>query len=320
MTADHAPAFIAVDWGTSNFRLWLLTADGDVRAEGRSDQGMAVTPRDRFSAVLDEHLAALGVPADIPVVMCGMVGSRQGWMEARYLPVPVELGRVADNAVRVAGAARDIRILPGLSKLDAALPDVMRSEETQLLGLGRLAPFDSDAKRIVCMPGTHSKWVQLKGETVTDFASFITGEMYAVMATHSVLRHSLSVEDVDPMSPSFKHAVKASLNSPADLLSRLFSIRAAGLLHGLPPGDARAALSGSLIGQEIAGVLARFDLPGQIDLVGGNMPGALYSQALSVAGIDCRVHDGDALVIAGLTAAAAAIWETEFSAHSGPNK
>ena len=315
--AHRPPALVAVDWGTSHFRVWLLATDGGILAERRSDQGMAETPRERFASVLDEHLAALTVPANVPVIMCGMVGSRQGWMEAGYLPVPVKLDQIAGKAVCVAGSARDIRILPGLSKTDPAAPDVMRSEETQLFGLNRLVPVADDVKRVVCMPGTHSKWVHMEGGSVIDFASFITGDMYAVMAAHSVLRHSLSVEPVDPHSPSFRSAVEASLSSPADFLARLFSIRAAGLLQGLSPADARAALSGCLIGQEIAGVLARFPLPDQIDLVAGNKPGALYAEALAVAGIDCRSHDGDALVIAGLAGAASAIWKTGFQTNFG---
>jgi len=318
--AHRSAAFVAVDWGTSHLRVWLLAADGSILAERRSDQGMAATPREHFESVLDAHLDALAVPADIPVIMCGMVGSRQGWVEAGYLPVPVSLDRIPDNAARVDGVARDIRILPGLSKTDLAAPDVMRSEETQLFGLIRLSPVADDMQRIVCMPGTHSKWVHMEGTSVIDFASFITGDMYAVMAAHSVLHHSLSVDPVDPKSPAFKTAVEASLNSPADFLARLFSIRAAGLLHNLSPADARASLSGCLIGQEIAGALPRFSMPDKIDLVAGNMPGTLYAEALAIAGIQCRSHDGDALVIAGLTGAATALWKNRSVERGGTSR
>ncbi|GAB4354048.1 MAG: 2-dehydro-3-deoxygalactonokinase [Oricola sp.] len=304
MSAAAAASLVAVDWGTSHLRIWLLARDGRVLAEHRSDEGMGATARERFHAVLEAHLAALAVPADVPVVMCGMVGSRQGWAEARYLAVPASLADIAAQAVRIAGISRDVRIMPGISKPDADAPDVMRGEETQLLGLNRLSPVAGE--RVVCMPGTHSKWVRMRGDTILDFASFMTGDAYAVLSRHSVLRHSLSGEGVDPASAAFRDAVRASLESPADILARLFSIRPASLLLDLRPRDAASRLSGYLIGQEIAGAGARFTLPRRIDLVGGPPLGALYAEALGVAGIACDLHDSDALAIAGLAGAASA--------------
>lgn len=305
---SEGTALVAVDWGTTHLRIWTLDANGAVLAERRSDEGMGATARDRFEAVLERHLADLAVTPDIPVVMCGMVGSRQGWAEAGYLPIPVSLAEIPGRAVRVAASRRDVRILPGLSKSGPAAPDVMRSEETQLLGIDHLSPVAETHPRVVCMPGTHSKWVSMTGSTVTDFASFMTGDLYAAAANHSVLRHSLTAGPVDPQSAAFREAVRASLDSPADLLARLFSIRPAGLLRDLAPVEARARLSGYLIGQEIAGALARFDIPDEIDLVGGSLSGALYVEALAAAGIACTVHDGEAAAIAGLAHAAKAIW------------
>ena len=304
MTNAVRPSLVAVDWGTSHLRVWLLDDHGRVLAEHRSDEGMGATAREQFHAVLERHLSDLAVPADVPVIMCGMVGSRQGWAEARYLAVPASLADIAAQAVRIPGIARNIRIMPGLSKPNPDAPDVMRGEETQLLGLSRLAPAAGD--RFVCMPGTHSKWAQMRGDTVVDFTSFMTGDAYAVLSGHSVLRHSMSAESVDPESPVFQEAVRASLDSPADILARLFSIRPAGLLLDLGAADASARLSGYMIGQEIAGARARFELPDQVDLVGGEPLGTLYAAALEVAGIACNRYDSDVLAIAGLTGAAAA--------------
>ena len=298
MTKSAAPSLVAVDWGTSHLRVWLLDADGAVRAEHRSSEGMGSTAREQFHPVLETHLAELAVPADVPVVMCGMVGSRQGWAEARYLTVPVSLADVAAAAVRIPGIARDIRIMPGLSKPDRQSPDVMRGEETQLLGLTRLAP--AAGERFVCMPGTHSKWVRMKGDSVIDFVSFLTGDAFAVLSHHSVLRHSLSGGDVDPASSEFREAVRASLHSSADILARLFSIRPAGLLQNLDPAAAAARLSGYLIGQEIAGAKARFVLPDCVDLIGDPKLGELYGEALAIAGFSSALHDSDTAVIAGL--------------------
>jgi len=304
VTNPAAPSLVAVDWGTSHLRVWLLDAKGSVLAEHRSDEGMGATAREQFHAVLEAHLAALSVPAGVPVVMCGMVGSRQGWAEARYLTLPASLADVAAQAVRIPGIARDIRIMPGLSKLEVLSPDVMRGEETQLLGLIRSAP--ATGKRFVCMPGTHSKWVRMQGDSVIDFVSFLTGDAFAVLSHHSVLRHSLSGGHIDPASSAFGEAVRASLHSPADILARLFSIRPAGLLQDLDPDAASARLSGYLVGQEIAGAKARFTLPDRVELIGDPKLGALYFEALSLAGISCTLHDSDAMAIAGLAGAAAA--------------
>lgn len=304
MTNSAAPSLVAVDWGTSHLRVWLLDADGAVLAEHRSSEGMGATAREQFHSVLETHLAALAVPTDVPVVMCGMVGSRQGWAEARYLTVPVSLADVAAAAVRIPGITRDIRIMPGLSKPDRQSPDVMRGEETQLLGLTRLAP--AAGERFACMPGTHSKWVRMQGGSVLDFVSFLTGDAFAVLSHHSVLRHSLSGAGVEPASSAFRDAVRASLDMPADILARVFSIRAAGLLQDFDPSAAAARLSGYLIGQEIAGAKARFSIPEQVDLIGDPRLGALYTEALAIAGISSTLHDSDAVAIAGLAGAVSA--------------
>ena len=295
-----SPSLVAVDWGTSHLRVWALSATGAVLAERRSGEGMGVTPRDRFASVLESHLTALEGPEDVPIIMCGMVGSRQGWVEAPYLPVPVALADIAAAAVAVGAARRDIRIVPGLSKSDPISPDVMRSEETQLLGLQRRA---GDATRIVCLPGTHSKWVRVDGGVVVDFATFMTGDLFAAVASHTVLRHSLSAGAVDSRAADFRGGVEASLASPADLLARMFAIRPAGLLDGLDAAEARARLSGYLIGQEIAGARLRFPAE-RVDLAGAPALTDLYAEALEIAGIACNIHDGDELVIAGLASAA----------------
>ncbi|WP_421854812.1 2-dehydro-3-deoxygalactonokinase [Oricola sp.] len=310
MTVTPHVALVAVDWGTSHLRVWALGADRSVLGMRRSDEGMGATPCDRFAAILESHLEALGVAPDVPVVMCGMVGSRQGWAEAGYLPVPTDLGEIAVRAVRVPAHRRDIRILPGLSHTDSKHPDVMRGEETQLLGLARRRFAAGRGARMVCMPGTHSKWVRQDGLRVEGFASFMTGDTFSALSAHSVLRHSVGPDAtaVDAASPDFRLAVAASLEAPSAILARLFSIRSAGLLQGLSPNAARARLSGYLIGQEIAGARARFAIGDTVELVGGGVLGELYAAALACAGIGANLHDGDELVIYGLADAASQIW------------
>ena len=128
------PAYVAVDWGTSSFRLWLIDRAGEVLAERRSDEGMLAAAKAGFAAVLQSHLAAVEAPAHLPVLVCGMAGAKTGWVEAGYVDTPAPLSAVLKQAARVPGEARDIRILPGIAQRDTKAPDVMRGEETQLLG------------------------------------------------------------------------------------------------------------------------------------------------------------------------------------------
>ena len=182
------PAVAAVDWGTSSFRLWLLDASGAVLAEKRSGDGMLTAGAEGFPAILERHLAAAGAPADLPVIVCGMAGARQGWIEAPYVALPASLDAILAGAVPVPGQARKIRILPGLAQRSAEAPDVMRGEETQLAGV---LPLFAAGSHLICMPGTHSKWVEAADGVITGFRTWLTGELFSILSKQSILRHSL---------------------------------------------------------------------------------------------------------------------------------
>jgi 2-dehydro-3-deoxygalactonokinase len=165
-----------------------------------------------FATVLQSHLDAVGAAPALPVVVCGMAGARQGWVEAGYVETPAQLASIPKHAVRVPGQDRDIRILPGIAQRDPRAPDVMRGEETQLLGaLGVDAADDA----VVCMPGTHSKWVRTRGGTVERFATFMTGELFDVVSRQTILSHAVGgaddAEDID----TFRSAVMAAFETPA---------------------------------------------------------------------------------------------------------
>src|SRR5258707_14836401 len=155
---------VAVDWGRSSFRLWLIERAGSVLAERRSGEGMMAAAKPGFATVLQSYLDAGGAANDLPVVICGMAGARQGWVEAGYIDTPAHLAFILERAVPVPGQSRDIRILPGIAQRDPKAPDVMRGEETQLLGA-----LGADGEALVCMPGTHSKWASVRGGTVERF-------------------------------------------------------------------------------------------------------------------------------------------------------
>lgn len=143
------PAYVAVDWGTSSFRLWLIDRAGKVLAERRSDEGMLAAAKAGFAGVLQSHLKAVEAPAQLPVLVCGMAGAKTGWVEAGYVDTPAPLSAVLKQAALVPGETRDIRILPGIAQRDTRAPDVMRGEETQLLGALGLGP---QAKRWSACP------------------------------------------------------------------------------------------------------------------------------------------------------------------------
>jgi 2-dehydro-3-deoxygalactonokinase len=296
-------AFAAVDWGTSSFRLWLLDAAGNVLAERRSREGMASAARTGFAAILAGHLDALGASADLPVVICGMAGARQGWLESPYVPVPARLEDILAGSIEVPGQGRHIRILPGLAQLAEHAPDVMRGEETQLAGV---MPLFATGTHLICMPGTHSKWVTAADGVVERFATFLTGELFALLSTQSILRHALGSEPAAaaPDSAAFRDGCAEALDSGC-LEPALFRIRAGSLLRDLGPAEAASRLSGLLIGAEIASARRALpDVGGEVILVASGALGLLYRAALEIA--NCRVlsADADEAVRAGLLEAA----------------
>jgi 2-dehydro-3-deoxygalactonokinase len=300
---DAAAAFAAVDWGTTRLRAWLLDAAGEVVAERRSDEGMLALPPDRFGAVLDQHLGAMGASTSLPVIICGMAGSRQGWIEAPYVATPARFTDILAGAVRVADTRRDVRIIPGIAQREPDRPDVLRGEETQLAGI---ASLHDGADMTVCMPGTHCKWVEVAGGTVIGFTTWLTGELFSVLSQHSILRHALGPQPskVSHDDPVFRRWLDEGLAHPADALSRLFRIRASTLLFEMQPQEAAAALSGLLIGSEVASARAALGTGGKTILVASGGLGDLYALALGRAGYSATRVDAETAVRNGLLQAA----------------
>lgn len=301
----------AVDWGTTSFRLWLLDENGEVLAEHRSDEGLTFAAEVGFEAVLESHLDELGMSILLPVVICGMAGSRQGWKEAAYADAPAELGDLVAKAIPVKTAGRSVMILPGIAQRDPKRPDVMRGEETQLVGLAALTE-SRDAT--VCMPGTHSKWVRLSGGRVEEFSTFMTGELFALVSRHSILRHSID-PDGDPLAEpeAFLEAVSRSLAEPARATNRLFALRAGQLLETADKRTAAASLSGLLVGLELAGArtFCGGDL-GAVTLIAAGPLKTLYGRALEAAGATVSSADAETCARRGLFLAARALFaETE---------
>ena len=308
------PFCAAVDWGTSSFRLWLMAEDGAVLAERRSEEGMIRVAAGGFGEALERHLAELGVVQTLPAVVCGMAGARQGWREAGYLDTPADVADIIRHATVVDGHPREVRILPGIAQRDAGAPDVMRGEETQLLGL----VADGIGSGLVCMPGTHSKWVALRGGKVEGFSTYMTGELFDVLSRHSILRAAVGgTTDISTSDPAFLDAAKSALDGRPAISNELFQLRAGQLLGFAPSAEGAARLSGLLIGSELAGAMARHGPVTEVLLVASGSLGALYRSILEARGLTVRIRDANEAVRRGLWRAAREFWGAEKGRNYG---
>jgi len=287
--------WIAFDWGTSCLRAWLMSASNEVLKSAESDQGMSKLKRDEFESALQSLVQPwLSGGAQMTAVGCGMVGARQGWVEAPYVETPcAPLGTLTPAPVR--GNVLKVLIAPGVMQRSPA--DVMRGEETQVAGLLAQRP---DFEGVVCLPGTHSKWVRVSGGKILSFQTFLTGELFTLLAEQSVLRFSVSREGWD--DGAFLEAVGVGYREPASIFSRVFSLRAETLLEGLDGSLARAKLSGYLLGVELAASEGYWQ-GNNVALLGSEKISVAYATGLGAQGCDVEVLDGEALTLAGLHAA-----------------
>ena len=311
-TAGSAADIVLADWGTSSLRLWAVDRQGGLVDERRSDSGMGTLSRDQYAPELHRHLLAMGVDQDIPVLICGMAGAAQGWREAPYLDVPTDFALLADGAAAIDGQARDVRILPGIAQRDSANPDVIRGEETILLGLVSTGVRDGT----VCLPGTHSKWARIEAGRLVGFRTMMTGEMFALLRSRSILRHTVASDiwsDGD-----FITAVREAHKDPSRALSGLFGLRAGPLLFGdtVPHGASR--LSGLMIGAEIASCLHAGG--GGIYLAATGGMAARYEEALAGLEIDFEMVDAELAVRTGLLDIASRIWPDRIPARTGARR
>ena len=298
-------AYVAVDWGTSSFRLWLIDRAGNVLGERRSHEGMVAAGKPGFATVLQSHLEAVGAAHELPVVVCGMAGARQGWVEAGYVDTPAPLASILKHAVVVPGQDRDIRILPGIAQRRPAAPDVMRGEETQLLGaLG----VDAAGEAVVCLPGTHSKWVRVNGGTVERFATFMTGELFDVVSRETILSHAVTGADDAVDIDAFKSAVTVAVRDACARRQSAFpgAIGSASLRRHV--SAAREKISGTLIGLELAAGLAGDSTGGGITLVASGRLQMLYQLAFDTVSVRVRSIGAEDAVRRGLSMAAQSIW------------
>lgn len=288
-------SWIAVDWGTSNLRAWAMGAEGPVYTAESAD-GMGKLAPEQFEPALLRVIAPWMGDGAMTVVACGMVGARQGWLEASYRAVPCVPVAAGDLVpVRTLDSRLRVMIVPGLQQTVPA--DVMRGEETQIAGALALMPsFDG----VICLPGTHSKWVHVSAGEVVSFQTFMTGELFGLLSQHSVLRHGMTGEGWD--HAAFDQGVADAFARPEKIAARLFTLRAEALLTGLQPDAARARLSGLLVGSELAAAKPYW-LGQRIVLVGAERLSASYARALTAQGVPSEALDASACTLSGLAIA-----------------
>jgi 2-dehydro-3-deoxygalactonokinase len=236
------PLLIGLDWGTSSLRAMLIGADGVVLEEAARPWGITRLPPGGFVAAYDEVTAAWRAawPA-LPCLGCGMVGSRQGWVEAPYCEAPAGPAALAARLATVPEAG--LSIVPGIV-LTGARPDVMRGEETQVAGA-----LGEDDGGLAVLPGTHSKWVVVQAGRIVGFRTFMTGEVFAALRDHTILGAFPPGEAED--AAAFERGVLAAHGAAEGIAALLFSARALVLTGLLPGSGARDYLSGLLIGDEL---------------------------------------------------------------------
>ncbi|WP_447786666.1 2-dehydro-3-deoxygalactonokinase [Pseudomonas germanica] len=294
---------IALDWGTTSLRAYKLATGGVVLEQRALSSGIMQLPKtprninggectDGFELAFDEACGDwLDAQPDLPVIACGMVGSAQGWREAAYCETPANVANLG-NSLQIVVSLRGtvVHIVPGVIQR-SRLPNVMRGEETQVLGVLQNLPIEAGADLLIGLPGSHSKWVDVVDGCITHFDTFMTGEAFAVLSEHSILgrtqKHSATFDAL-----AFDRGVQVAQSADGELgvLSTLFSARTLGLTGELSPTAQADYLSGLMIGHELAALATvqrrrrkNPNLP-SIILIGNAQLCARYSRALDACG------------------------------------
>ena len=276
---------LALDWGTTSLRGALMAADGSVLEERAFARGILSVDKggfpDVFQSCFGDWMAQTGL-----CLISGMAGSQQGWLEAPYCPCPAGFDDIAGHLAWVEPGR--IAIVPGLCINVGGVPDVMRGEETQVLGALQLLGLN-DARMV--LPGTHSKWVSVAGRRITGFATFMTGELYALLRQHSILARTLPQDEPAPDEEAFAQGVRQSFNE-AGILHNAFSTRTLALFKLMDAARLPSYLSGLLIGEELQSQSLQ---AGETVLVmGADALSARYVQALLMRGVIAQRVDAGA--------------------------
>ncbi len=282
-SAASRPALIGVDWGTSSFRAFLIGAEGEVIDGVSSPEGIMQVSGRGFEAVLDRLIGPWVARTTLPILASGMITSRNGWVETPYAQIPLGAGDLARALVPYQlGSGALVQFVTGASTEHAGGPDVMRGEETQIIGASALGLTDGT----FVMPGTHSKWIEVADGQIVDFSTYMTGDIFAALKGHTILGTLMEGDDFN--EDAFKMGIAVGLDSRANLLHDLFHVRTLPLMGKIPKTATADYMSGILIGTEVAAATRDGVDTGTITIVGRSDLADRYARALHSAGFECR--------------------------------
>ncbi len=278
---------IGVDWGTTSFRAFRIARDGTIRDRRSSLRGISNIPDNRFADTLRDEVGPWLAAGENHVLLSGMVGSRQGWKEAPYLPCPAGAPEIAGALIDIEFDWAQVKLVPGISGIDeSGVAEVMRGEETQVFGV--LEAMGGNG--LACLPGTHSKWVRIADNRISDFTTHMTGETFAALRGHTILGRMMREGPAD--GAPFDAGVRRS-GDPGGVLHHIFGVRALALAGQLAETESAAYLSGILVGHEVRAALAgRQGVV--VHVIGAPELTLLYARAISTCGGFAERHDGEA--------------------------
>ncbi len=290
------------DWGTSRLRLFLRQGKMVLdRRDGPGIGSLSKSPCETFLELVGDWREA----GPSQALLCGMVGSRNGWVEAPYAACPASAADIRDRLIQIDADGLPVAIVPGLSCRNAlGGPDVMRGEETQILGALALNADLAKGRHLLALPGTHTKWVVVDDGAITSFLTAPVGEIYALLREHSILAKAApgDAESAEGLAAGFTRGVARIVeHGPGALPHLIFETRSRQLLDGLAKDEAMGFLSGLLIGADTATTSSWFGKLGQVSLIGDPALSVLYAEAITAHGGASVSVDGDSAVLAGLT-------------------
>jgi 2-dehydro-3-deoxygalactonokinase len=272
------PHLIGLDWGTTSCRAYLIGADGAVL--GRELDGPGILKAEgHFGPWLDSMIGGwIATHSAAPVVLSGMIGSRQGWKEAPYAQCPAVADDIVKALIRIEWGELSIALVPGLSTVNDGMPDVMRGEETQIFGALALSRA---SEGLFLLPGTHSKWAEVCGDRIVSFRTFMTGEVFGALKNQTILGRLMTAGE---SAEAFARGVRegAALAGAGALLNRVFATRTYGLMGTIPDTALSDYLSGLLIGAEVAEATRKSKAT--ITIIASSALAQRYSDALRLLG------------------------------------
>ncbi|WP_428484267.1 2-dehydro-3-deoxygalactonokinase [Rhodopila sp.] len=278
---------IGVDWGRSSFRAFRVAKDGTIRDRRSVPRGVLNVPNGRFGDTLRDEIGPWLAAGEAHVLLSGMIGGRQGWKEAPYVPCPAGPAELAAGLVDIGFDWAQVKVVPGLSGVDdSGVAEVMRGEESQVIGVQALLR----AGGLACVPGTRSKWVRVRDGRITGFTTHMTGEIFAALRGHTILGRMM--RDGPTGGVPFEAGLARSAE-PGGLLHHLFGVRALTLADRLKEAEAPAYLSGILIGHEVRSAVAQAS-DSVVQVIGLPDMTALYARAITGCGGYAERHDGEA--------------------------